>query len=163
MPINKDILRRVAGASLVATALFTAGFEGRSTTVYKDPVGVATICDGHARTGPDGKPLKAGQTATDEVCDYLLGKDIADANASLLASVKVPLSTGENLAYTDFVFNEGIGNFQSSTLLRKLNSGDHKGACAQLLLWTKGKVRGVLVDLRGLVKRRGAEYKACLD
>jgi lysozyme len=90
---------------LVASALFTSGFEGVRNTVYSDPAGNKTVCVGHAYTGPDGKPLQAGQTLSDDVCSYLLGQDIAKAQASVNSLVKVPLSAGEQLAYTDFVFN----------------------------------------------------------
>jgi lysozyme len=162
VPINKDIIKKVAGAGLVATALFISGFEGVSNKVYVDPVGIQTVCAGHAYTGPDGKPLKEGATYTDDVCSYLLGQDTLAANKAVLAAVKVPLSAGENLAYTDFTFNNGAGAFRKSSILRKLNKGDRKGACAALLLYVKGKVKGKLVTLPGLVTRRKAEQKACL-
>ncbi|CAB3798821.1 Lysozyme RrrD [Pararobbsia alpina] len=76
--------------------------------------------------------------------------------------VKVPLSPGEKLAYTDFVFNEGSGNFASSTLVRKLNAGDHAGACNELSRWDKAEVEGEAVALAGLTKRRAAERLVCL-
>jgi lysozyme len=153
---------------LVASALFTSGFEGVRNTVYSDPAGNKTVCVGHAYTGPDGKPLQVGQTFSDDVCSYLLGQDIAKAQASVKSLVKVPLSAGEQLAYTDFVFNLGAGSFQHSTILRDLNGantkdvrfnkGQHTQACEGLSAWvySGGKVQP------GLVKRRSAEKKACL-
>lgn len=162
MPINKSIVARVAGAAAVAAALFTAGFEGHSNKVYVDPAGIKTVCEGHAYTGPDGKPLRLGDAYSDDVCSYLLGKDIAEAQKALDARVKVPLSEGERLAYTDFVFNVGVGKFARSTLLRKLNAGDRIGACKELPKWDKGVVKGKLVSLPGLAKRRAAEEKVCL-
>jgi lysozyme len=161
--INKAVVTRIAGAGLLATALFIGGFEGSSNTVYVDPTGNKTVCEGHAYTGPDGKPLKAGATYTDDVCSYLLGQDTLAANKAVLAAVKVPLSDGENLAYTDFTFNNGAGAFRKSSILRKLNKSDRKGACAALLLYVKGTVKGKLVTLPGLVTRRQAENKACLS
>lgn len=162
MGINVATLRRVVGTSALAGVLFTAGFEGRSLPVYNDPVGVLTACDGHASTGPDGRPLVLGTRYTDEVCDYLLGKDYSAAMAALDRSVSVPLSDGERVAYTDFIFNAGIGSFNGSTMRRKLLADDRVGACNALLTWTKGKMKGKLVVLDGLVKRREAESKACL-
>jgi len=47
----------------------------------------------------------------------------------------------------------GITAFKYSTLLKKLNDGDYKGAADQFLLWTKSKGK----VLRGLVERREAE------
>lgn len=163
MALNKNIIASIAGAALVSTAIFTAGFEGESNKVYTDPVGHKAVCLGHDSYGPDGKPLKANETYTDEVCSYLLGQDIRDADAAVTRLVKVPLSEGERTAYVDFVFNVGSGAFAGSTARAKLNAGDRKGACASLLQWDKGKVRGKLVTLPGLKKRRQAEYSACIE
>lgn len=160
--INRATVARLAGAVGLATALFTAGFEGNSNKVYVDPVGHYAVCVGHDSTGPDGKPLRLGDAYTDEVCSYLLGKDIKAAADAVGALVHVPLSEGETIAYTDFVFNLGRGAFAGSTLLRKLNAGDHTGACKELPRWDKGTVNGKLVVLPGLVKRRAAELKVCL-
>lgn len=84
------------------------------------------------------------------------------AQDAVLAHVHVPLSDGELLAYTDFVFNAGSGAFAGSTLLQKLNAGDHTGACNGLLDWNMGTVNGRKVVLPGLKRRREAEVKACL-
>ena len=163
MPLNKDVIRRVAGAGLVATAVFVAHFEGQKNVAYVDPVGVVTICAGHTGTGLDGKPLRLGQSATDDVCSYLLGQDVKKADAIVRKYAKVPLSDGESLAYTSFVLNEGEGHFRSSTLFRQLNNGNRQAACAQLLVWDKGTVSGKLVVLPGLVTRRKAEHQECVS
>lgn len=65
-------------------------------------------------------------------------------------------------ALTDFTFNLGIGAVKSSTLIKKLNSGDHVDACQQLSRWVKARVRGKLVTLRGLVIRRDKTLPYCL-
>jgi lysozyme len=158
----------VAGSAAVAIALFTSGYEGIRNTVYKDPAGISTVCAGHAYTGPDGKPLKAGATYSDDVCSYLLGQDIATAQKAVKSLAKVPLTAGEDLAYTDFTFNVGQGNFARSTILRDLNSantadvrfnaGRHEQACKGLAAWVYSGGK----KLAGLVKRRAAEEKACL-
>ncbi|HGM8337746.1 TPA: glycoside hydrolase family protein [Pseudomonas aeruginosa] len=51
----------------------------------------------------------------------------------------------------------GETQFSRSTLLRKLNAGDVKGACAELSRWVYagGKV------YKGLVNRRKAERELC--
>lgn len=161
--ISKAILVRIVGTVGLAAALFTAGFEGNSSKVYSDTGGVKTVCVGHAYTGPDGKPLRLGDAYSDDVCSYLLGEDIAEAQKTLATRVKVPLSDGEQLAYTDFIFNMGSGAFARSSMLKKLNAGNHRGACKELPRWNKGVVKGKLVSLPGLVARRAAEMKACLQ
>jgi lysozyme len=163
MALNKRIIASIAGAALVSTAVFTASFEGQVNTVYTDPVAHKAVCVGHDSYAPDGTPLKAGVTYTDDVCSYLLGQDIKTADAAVTRLVTVPLSDGERTAYVDFVFNVGSGAFSGSTARAKLNAGDRKGACAALKLWDKGKVRGKLVTLPGLTKRRQAEYLACME
>ncbi|MBF4087025.1 lysozyme [Burkholderia pseudomallei] len=174
--INRAIVARVAGAATVAAALFAAQFEGYSNKVYSDPVGINTVCVGHARTGPDGKPLRLGQTYSDDVCSYLLGEDISEADKAVRRLVKVPLSAGERIAYTDFAFNAGAANLAASTLLKKVNAGDRMGACRELPRWScvtvpvgKGDVSGMCAtkdrskkQLPGLVKRRDAALRTCL-
>ena len=52
-------------------------------------------------------------------------------------------------------YNVGLGNFASSTLLRKHKAGDFARAAAQFAVWNKaaGKV------MQGLVSRRADEAK----
>jgi lysozyme len=56
-------------------------------------------------------------------------------------------------AIVDFAYNLGVGRLQTSTLRRKINAQDWKGAVEQLRLWVRGNGR----VLPGLVKRREAE------
>lgn len=163
MAVNKGIVASIAGAAAVSIALFTASYEGERNKVYVDPVGHYAVCSGRDSYGPDGKPLKLGQAFTDDQCSVMLGKDVKTAGQALDRLVSVPLSPGERLAYTDFIFNLGAGAFEASTLRRKLNSGDRPGACAELLRWDKGKVKGKLVTLPGLAARRRAEYQHCTN
>lgn len=64
----------------------------------------------------------------------------------------------QRAALISFVYNVGAGNVQSSTLLKKLNSGDHLGACQQLTRW----VYAQKIKLQGLVKRRTEELDWCM-
>ena len=162
MILNKRLIAGIAGASAVAIATFTAGFEGLANKVYRDPVGHMAVCVGHDSYAPDGTPLKLGEVYTDGQCSALLGWDLKTAGSAVDKLVRVPLNEGERLAYTDFVFNVGVDAFAKSTALRKLNSGDRAGACAELLRWNKGTVGGKLVVLPGLDRRRKAEREACV-
>jgi lysozyme len=56
-------------------------------------------------------------------------------------------------AIVDFAYNLGVGRLQTSTLRRKLNAQDWRGAKEQLRLWVRGGGR----VLPGLVRRREAE------
>lgn len=139
----------VAGLGFIAT------HEGKSNTAYQDPAhgwGVPTICYGHTATAT------RGQWRTDQQCLELLATDAREAADAVLDLAKVPLTQGELDAYTSFTFNVGRGNLAKSTLLKKLNAGDHIGACNQLLRWDYAGA----VKLAGLTKRRRDENALCL-
>lgn len=123
-------------------------FEGCRLESYLCPAGVWTVGVGH--TGPDVNP---GMRITQAQADALLDKDLERFELGVAELVKVRLDQDESDALVSFAFNLGLGNLKSSTLLRKLNSGDFSGACAEFHKWTRadGKV------LPGLVKRRAAE------
>jgi lysozyme len=134
----------------------TARSEGKVNSTYADPAHgwrVPTICYGHT------KGVKRGQTASDEQCLVWLREDLKEAADGVLRVSGVPLTQGELDAYTDFVFNLGIGNFQKSTLLNKLKACDRVGACNQLTRWDFANG----IRLRGLTIRREAERKLCLS
>jgi lysozyme len=52
-----------------------------------------------------------------------------------------------------FIYNVGSGNFQASTLRRKIKAGDLAGAANEFPRWVYGGGR----RLPGLVRRREAE------
>lgn len=61
----------------------------------------------------------------------------------------------------DFIHNKGSGALATSTLLRKLNSGDVPGACAENPRWNKGTVNGALKVLPGLQLRGDSNGEIC--
>lgn len=124
-------------------------FEGLSYTSYRCPAGVWTIGYGHTRGVKEG----------DEICDVgaeeLLKKDVESAERAVNTFVDVDLTQEQFDALVSFVFNLGVGNFKKSTLLRKLNKEDYKGAAKEFPRWNKAGGR----ELRGLTRRRNAEMK----
>jgi len=93
----------------------------------------------------------------------MFAKDWKKHQKQLDGVVKVPYkSEWQREALTDFTFNLGIGNVQSSTLLSLVNQNKHTEACRQLTRWVKGKVRGKMVTLKGLVTRRDKTMPYCL-
>lgn len=67
-------------------------------------------------------------------------------------------ATGAASALASFTYNLGEGNLSKSTLLKKLNAKDYKGAAAEFPKWNKAGGR----VLAGLVKRRKAEMELFL-
>ncbi|HDL6671128.1 TPA: lysozyme, partial [Yersinia enterocolitica] len=105
--------------------------EGREYVAYQDVVGVLTVCDGHT-----GKDIIPNKKYSDAECDALLRKDLAPVQRTVDAAVKVPLSKYQKAALYSFTYNVGQSAFAKSTLLKKLNTGDIKGACDELRRWT---------------------------
>jgi lysozyme len=64
--------------------------------------------------------------------------------------VHVELTQKEYDMLVDFAYNVGLHNFETSTLLKKLNAGDKRGAADEFPKWNKaaGKV------MKGLQRRR---------
>ena len=132
-----------------------AAHEGVRLVAYPDPATKGepfTIGCGHTSAAGPPKVYK-GMTITAQECDEILSRDLATFERAVLNAVKVPLNQNQFDALVSFTFNVGAGNLQKSTLLRKLNAKDYKGAADQFTVWNKaaGKV------MNGLVKRRADE------
>lgn len=130
-------------------------FEGFSATKYDDGVGVMTIGYGHAIKKAEifNKPISMQEA------EAILVKDLAAVDAAISKWVTVPLNQNQYDAIGSFIFNLGAGSFAGSTLLKKLNAKDYEGASKEFIRWNKGRVKGVLVEMPGLTRRRLAEQK----
>lgn len=123
--------------------------EGLRLTAYIDVDGVLTIGYGH--TGPD---VHVGQTITIEEAGRLLAGDIDEAREQ--TRKLCPGLTGNRLdAITDFVFNEGSGRLEKSTLRKQILCMAFENVPAELRRWVYGNG----VRLEGLVARREAEIR----
>ncbi|APU00292.1 endolysin [Ralstonia phage RS-PII-1] len=154
MQLPANVKRWLVAGALAIILPLTARFEGLRYKAYPDPAlgwAVPTICYGHT------KGVRQGDTATQAQCDAWLREDMTSAMNDVLRLVNVPISPDELAAYGDFVFNVGATKFASSTMLRKLNAGDHAGACAELSRW----VYAGNEKLPGLVNRRAAVRAIC--
>lgn len=132
-------------------------FEGCRLDAYQDSVGVWTIGYGHTAGAFKGDSISQSDA------DRLLGLDLAHAEAAVLQlTLPLQLTDCELAALMSFVFNIGSEALRTSTLLRRLRSGeasvygsntDFRGPVSEFLKWNHagGKV------LDGLTKRRLAE------
>lgn len=150
---NKLLTYGLTAAVALSGGYLIAPHEGKVNKTYVDPVGILTSCYGHT-----GKELKLGQKFTDDQCLDQLAEDLKEHDTQMMNLVRVPLNDNQHAAFLSFTYNVGVGNFKSSTLLRKLNSKDYTGACNELPKWkyAGGKV------LNGLVTRREQERLMCL-
>ena len=133
----------IIGRNLIKT------FEGYRENAYLDPVGIWTIGYGH--TGG----VKEGDTVTEAGADALLQQDLKAAENTVNAT-GLKLSQLQFDALVSLVFNIGSGNFNSSTLLKKLKENTAPGDAIEK--WWKAWNKGGGKVLPGLVKRRAAEY-----
>lgn len=142
------------GAIAIATVMLSGkgGLEGREYVAYKDVVGVLTVCDGH--TGGDIIP---GKRYTDKECDDLTRKDLTRIAYQVDPYIKVPTSETQRAAIYSFAYNVGATATINSTLLKKLNTKDYAGACAELKRWVYAGGK----KWKGLMNRRDVEYQVC--
>ena len=124
-------------------------FEGFEAKAYLCPANVWTI--GYGRT----RNVKEGDIVNEIQAERDLLEELEEFANQVLNTVKVSLTQNELDALTSWTYNLGVGNLQSSTLLKKLNSGDKNSVPSEMLRWNKaaGKV------LAGLTRRREAEAK----
>ena len=123
--------------------------EGCRLVAYQDSGGVWTI--GWGATGPD---IHAGLVWTQAQADARLQADLQRfEDAVTRADGLVATTDNQFSAMCDLIYNIGIGNFLTSSVLRFHRSGDHHDAAAAFGAWDKAKGR----VLPGLRRRRAAE------
>jgi len=136
-------------------------FESLQLKSYRCPAGVWTI--GYGNTSM----AKEGMIIDKKTAEEFLQRDIREMERAIESNVRasvLPLLTQNQFdALISFIFNVGVGNFQKSTLLRKLNEGDIKQAVDEFMKWTKAKIDGEYKDLPGLIKRRTKEREVFLE
>ena len=135
----------------------TEQFEGCRLTAYPDPgTGGDPWTIGYGHTGSD---VHVGLTITQEQAEELLMKDVQKAANDVKAKVTTDITQEEFDALVDFVFNCGAGNFNGSTLLKKINAGDMEGASHEFEKWDMAAGK----HMAGLLKRRHSEAQEFLS
>ncbi len=149
-------MNRIQIASLTLSAATLVGIavhEGYRSDAYTPVAGdVPTIGFGTTEN------VKFGDKISVERALVRLLDDASEFEQAVKRCAPVPMYQYEFDAYVSLSYNIGSGAFCSSTLVKKLNSGDYVGACEQILRWDRFKGK----PLAGLTKRRQQEYKKCL-
>lgn len=120
--------------------------EGCKLKKYLDGGGVETIGYGH--TGPN-----LPDEITQEEAEAFLMEDLEEAYIGIAPKIKVDLTSGQMAACLSFTFNVGTRAFKESTLLKRLNAKDFKGAVAEFERWVYDNGKYV----EGLKNRRHKE------
>lgn len=88
--------------------------------------------------------------------EAMLQEDLRSRENTVDTRVKVPLQQHEFDALVSLEYNTGaIG--ANSSVVRLLNANRRKQAADAILAWNKGRVNGLLQELRGLTRRRQSE------
>ena len=122
-------------------------FEGLRLKAYRCPADVWTIGYGHT------SGVREGQIIDEIAAELLLDADLKFFAVQMAPLIKVPVTEGQAGAMLSFAFNEGVGAFKRSTLLRLVNQGMFVNASYEFKKWKYAAGR----ELPGLVRRREAE------
>lgn len=153
--------------------MLIANAEGLEHHAFQHPGDVPTICLGRT------KGVTMDMVADDATCAKMLVEDGSWAAAAVDKHVKVEIPDTMRAALIDFIYNKGETAFARSTMLKKINAGDLKGACEEFDNWVCGPVtagKGVRdpkekcysptfnkVVMKGLVSRMMRDKKVCLQ
>jgi lysozyme len=172
--VNPLLKKRLAlaggGGTLAIAAVLGAWYEGDGPSVkqpdgvvhyvpYRDTGDVWTVCRGV--TGPEVFPYKR---YTIPECRALERAALVNAERGAKAVLRHygAYNKWRQAALVDYTYNLGAGALAGSTMAKKFNAGDEVGGCQELARWVKGRVKGKLVTLPGLVDRRATEQELCL-
>ena len=136
------------------------GFEGKRLVAYDDGVGVWTIGFG-TTIYPNGTKVKKGDVCTESQAKEYMAHDLKKFELAVNGVVTVPLNQNQFDALVSLAYNIGTNAFKNSTLVKKLNAGDYRGAADQFDVWVNAGGK----RMQGLVNRRAREkalYLACL-
>lgn len=126
----------------------TKSFESCKLKAYWDSVGrIWTIGWGTTNHVYEGMEITQAQA------DAWLMQHWEECEHMIAQLVEVDLTPNEISALIDFVYNEGIGRFHGSSMLKFINEGEMQRAVCEFVKWDigDGKVEP------GLLERRKAE------
>lgn len=96
---------------------------------YQDPGGVWTIGYGCTTN------VKQGDTCTEDMAKVWFLRDLNECAHGVLRELDQTLNNDQFSALVSLAYNIGLGNFASSTLLKKIKSQDFQGAADEFLKW----------------------------
>ncbi|OOW07641.1 lysozyme [Acinetobacter sp. MF4642] len=128
------------------------GFEGKRLAAYDDGVGVWTIGFG-TTVYPNGIKVMKGDTCTEAQAKTYMAHDLKKFEVAVNKAVTVQLNQNQFDALLSLAYNIGASAFSQSTLVKKLNANDIRGAADQFDVWVNAGGK----RMQGLVNRRAKE------
>lgn len=149
---------RLTGGAVAALAAMLAvatpivsKWEGKSNDPYLDIVKVKTVCYGETNV-----PMRR---YTDAECTAMLQKSLGGyGEAVIKRNPNLQYRPFQWAAATSLSYNIGNGAYAGSTVAKRFQAGDFKGACDGFLAWRYAGGREVV----GLKRRREDERQLCL-
>ena len=146
-------------------------FEGFESDVYLCPADYCTIGYGHViRSKETGRMLKGEDEMDEARLQYpsgvtkeraleMLEKYVASLAPRVACMVSAHLTDNQFCALLDLAYNIGDGEFETSTVRKRVNAGQFDLVPAALRMWNKKKDKktGQKVVSPGLARRREAE------
>jgi lysozyme len=141
----------MAGAVALAVPII-AKWEGSRHDPYRDIVGVWTVCYGETRVEM--------RRYTEAECLVMLESAVGEFAGAVLVCTPGLRNRPEQLAAaTSLTYNIGQAAYCRSTVARKFNAGDLRGACEAFGAWVYAGGKRV----QGLANRRAEEARLCLS
>ena len=154
MSLKKKLGAGAAAVVIASATPFIAKWEGLETTVYRDIVGVPTVCYGETRG------VKMGDTYTKAECMDMLKVAVGDYYRKIepcMTNKDIPV--GVQASLLELAYNVGTGAVCKSTMMRLANQGKYKEACRELDKW----IRAGGQPIKGLQNRRAdSKINLCL-
>lgn len=128
-------------------------FESCKLTSYKDVVGIWTIGWGNTMY-ENGISVKEGEAITQERANELFVAIASRFESGVTKRLRQDVTQNQFDALVSFCYNCGFGNFDKSTLLKKVNVNPNDTTIRdEFMKWNKGGGK----VLNGLTRRRKAE------
>lgn len=159
MANRKTLIGVVGVATAAIVAPFVSGWESGGKThlvAYQgkhDPANVWTICD--------GETLGVTKNTVETVAGCMARNEAAlirHAEPVLACTPALRGHPNQLAAAISLAYNIGTAGYCRSTVDRRFDAGDWRGACDAMLMWNKAN--GQVVN--GLDRRRRAERALCL-
>ena len=131
-------------------------FESCKLDAYKDPGskdGLPITIGWGSTMYTDGSRIKLGDVITQVKADELFIFEIV-RKSNVLTAMNLKINQNQYDSLCSFIYNLGVGSFNSSTLLKKIKiNANDESIRAEFMKWINndGKV------LKGLIRRRKAE------
>lgn len=133
-------------------------WEGFYSEAYLCPADIPTIGYGTIRY-PNRNKVRMGDTISEPVAEACLNHECVECERGVTEALNIDINQNQFDALVSFTYNLGIGAFQRSTLLKKINAGKFDEAAKEFDRWVHiiNKDTGVKTKLEGLVNRRKDE------